>query len=129
MARLLLAAFIISFVFPLNIIAAPPSALSKPLARRYSGKATWFTPDTGACGDTNSESDYIVAMNYKQYGQGEPCHKHVKIQNKSNGKTITAKVTDECPSCGYGSLDLSPSVFKSLGDLNTGVLPISWDWA
>jgi hypothetical protein len=39
---------------------------TRSLERRYSGKGTWFIPDTGACGDVNSKSDYIVAMNYAQ---------------------------------------------------------------
>lgn len=99
------------------------------LERRFNGKATWFIPDTGACGDVNSNDDYIVAMNYVQYGSGAPCHKVVEITNKSNNKVVKAKVTDECPSCAYGSLDLSPVTFKALGDLDTGVLPITWDWA
>jgi hypothetical protein len=30
----------------------------------------------------------------------------------------------QCPSCGYGCLDLSPSVFKALGNLEDGVLPV-----
>lgn len=30
----------------------------------------------------------------------------------------------QCPSCGWGSLDLSPETFKALGDLDTGVLPV-----
>lgn len=98
----------------------------KQLKRRFDGRATWFVPDTGACGDKNVKSDYIVAMNSHQYQGGGPCHKTVHIKNESNGKDVSAVVTDECPSCDYGSLDLSPSVFKELGDLDAGVLPISW---
>ena len=47
-------------------IGAPISERRNKLERRFSGKATWFIPDTGACGDTNSEDDYIVAMNQHQ---------------------------------------------------------------
>lgn len=101
----------------------------QPRYSRYNGRATWFIPDTGACGDVNSKSDYIVAMNYAQYNNGSPCHKVVVIKNKANNRVVKAKVTDECPSCAYGSLDLSPAAFQALGDLDTGVLPISWSWA
>jgi hypothetical protein len=107
-----------------NCIGNPISERRNTLERRYSGKATWFIPDTGACGDTNSESDYIVAMNQpqvsdslifffvgssiilkpggkaywwfgKKYNGGAPCHKTVSITNLANGKTVKAKVTDE----------------------------------
>ncbi|KAA1098294.1 hypothetical protein PGT21_032872 [Puccinia graminis f. sp. tritici] len=109
-------------------VQAGPKETSS-LERRYSGKGTWFIPDTGACGDVNSKSDYIVAMNYAQYKNGSPCHKVVAIKNNANNKVVKAKVTDECPSCAYGSLDLSPATFEALGNLDTGVIPISWDWA
>ncbi|OAV99722.1 hypothetical protein PTTG_25271 [Puccinia triticina 1-1 BBBD Race 1] len=108
-----------------SCIGSPVSDKRSRLERRYSGKATWFIPDTGACGDVNSSSDHIVAMNHAQYQGGAPCHKTVSITNKANGKTIQAKVTDECPPCGYGSLDLSPSVFKALGNMDDGILPVS----
>lgn len=95
----------------------------------FEGRATWFYPNTGACGESDSVNDYIVAMNYPQYESGGPCYKLVKITNKSNGKVIKAKVTDLCPECAFGSLDLTPSAFKALGELDTGVLPIAWEWA
>ncbi|MBW0470078.1 hypothetical protein O181_009793 [Austropuccinia psidii MF-1] len=128
MIRILLKTLLVLVILATHIFATPSNKPNK-LKKRYSGQATWFMPDTGACGDVNSEFDYIVAMNHKQYGQGEPCHKKVKITNTLNGRTVTAMVTDECPPCGFGSLDLSPSVFKVLGALDIGVLPIIWEWA
>ncbi|OAV93436.1 hypothetical protein PTTG_01597 [Puccinia triticina 1-1 BBBD Race 1] len=132
MARLaFILAFLASFFNHALFSVSRPSRIEKTrsLERRYSGKGTWFIPNTGACGDVNSNSDYIVAMNYPQYKNGSPCHKFVVIKNKANNKVVKAKVTDECPSCAYGSLDLSPATFKALGNLDTGVIPISWHWA
>ncbi|KNZ55386.1 uncharacterized protein VP01_2699g3 [Puccinia sorghi] len=56
--------FILLAVF--GCIGFPISERRNKLDRRFSGTATWFIPDTGACGDTNSEHDYIVAMNQHQ---------------------------------------------------------------
>lgn len=122
--------FFLYFVMLLaaSCLGTPTPQEKHRLERRFDGQATWFIPDTGACGDTNSETDYIVAVNSDQYQGGESCHKMVYIQNESNGKSVRAKVTDECPPCDYGSLDLSASVFQELGDLDTGVLPISWHY-
>lgn len=62
------------------------------------------------------------------YAGGKHCGKTVKITG--NGKTITAKVADECPSCvSTGSLDLSEAAFKGLASLNAGVVSIKWSWA
>ncbi|KAH9468484.1 hypothetical protein Pst134EA_009027 [Puccinia striiformis f. sp. tritici] len=96
------------------------------LALRFTGHATYFAPGTGACGATNSGSDYIVAMNQAQYAGGSLCQKTVSIKNEASGKSVQAKVVDKCPGCAFGSLDLSPTVFSALGDMSAGVLPISW---
>ncbi|OAV89517.1 hypothetical protein PTTG_04128 [Puccinia triticina 1-1 BBBD Race 1] len=119
------------FVVLLSItscLGTPLSTWKSHLERRFSGHATYFAPGTGACGDTNSQSDFIVAMNQAQYEGGSPCHKTVSIKNEATGKTVQAKVTDECPGCGFGSLDLSPSAFQAIGNMEQGVLPISWQF-
>ncbi|KAA1075323.1 hypothetical protein PGT21_033647 [Puccinia graminis f. sp. tritici] len=85
-------------------LGAPLSPNRNHLERRFSGQATWFNPALGACGETNSESDMIVAMNQAQ--------KTVSIKNEATGKTVSAKVTDE-----------------AIGSLDQGVLPISWQFA
>jgi hypothetical protein len=59
------------------------------------------------------ESDFIVALNTPQYGGGYPgpnCFKSITISY--GGKTAQAKIMDQCPSCGYGDLDLSRSLFN-----------------
>ena len=44
----------------------------------------------------------------------------------TNWNLIITKNLDACPECKYGDLDLTPPVFKALGDLDTGILKISW---
>jgi predicted RNA-binding Zn-ribbon protein involved in translation (DUF1610 family) len=59
------------------------------------------------------ESDYIVALNTAQYGSGYPgpnCGRSITISY--GGKTAQATIMDQCPSCGYGDLDLSRSLFN-----------------
>lgn len=71
----------------------------------------------------------IVAMNSPMVNGGAHCGQWVNIKNTANGKTVTAKVADECPGCGYGSLDLSLGAFAAIGNYDTGVLPITWSFA
>ncbi len=50
---------------------------------------------SGACGETNVESDYIVALNANQFGTGYPgpnCFKTITM--KYNGKKVIAKIMD-----------------------------------
>ncbi|KAF9910302.1 hypothetical protein EC991_006801 [Linnemannia zychae] len=117
--------------------AAPVNATAEPevkaAASNYNGKATWFTDSYGSCNyHWNGYNENIVALNAHQMGSqswGNPeCNKRVHIRNKSNGKTVEARIVDTCPGdqCAYGSLDLSPKAFKSIGDLDTGILDIEW---
>lgn len=104
--------------------------------RKFHGKGTWFIPSTeggsqGACGDYNEDDDMIVAMNKAQYGkmskESDVCGKMVRIKYKN--KTVKAKVTDACPSCDYGSLDLTQRVFRKLEkDLDVGIIKITWEF-
>ena len=72
----------------------------------------------------------------------------VKIRNTANGKTATAIVRDECMGCGSNDIgmsfiyiymmstivltvrlvDMSPSLFEELGDLDEGVLKVTWSF-
>ncbi|GAA5828136.1 hypothetical protein JCM11251_002607 [Rhodosporidiobolus azoricus] len=96
----------------------------------YSGKGTYFyqNGNPGACGVWNKDSTYLVALQSSMYSGGKHCGKNVRIS--ANGKTITAKVQDECPTCvSTGSLDLSEGAFKALSSLSAGMIDIKWTWA
>jgi len=111
------------------VVGAPIEEQAQNLAKRNSGRATYFTQggNAGACGNVNSDSAYIVAVNSAQYDSSK-CGQSVSITNTANGKSITATVADMCPGCGSGSLDLSTGAFQALGDMSAGVLPISWSY-
>ncbi|KAL8287007.1 hypothetical protein RQP46_004013 [Phenoliferia psychrophenolica] len=120
------------FLLP-AVLAAPAPVLVERAdlaARRttYSGKATYFYQEggTGACGSVNVDSAKIVALQSAFYSSAK-CGKTVVITNTANGKSVTAKVADECPGCSSKySLDLSTGAFDAIGDEDTGVLSITW---
>lgn len=95
----------------------------------YHGQATYFYQNgvAGNCGAVSSDSSYIVAVNSAQYSGS--CGRSVRITNTNTGESITARCADQCPSCGYGSLDLSVGAFSALSSLSNGVFPIAWSWA
>jgi len=116
------------------LVAAPAlvSALATPIRRSFSGFGTWYytqTGNAGSCGSYLSDSGYTVAMNSLQYNDGM-CGKTIKIT--SNGKTAYATVQDLCPNgggnCNYGDVDMSPSLFQSFSSLDSGKIPIQWDF-
>ncbi|EGN95476.1 hypothetical protein SERLA73DRAFT_76576 [Serpula lacrymans var. lacrymans S7.3] len=95
------------------------------LQKRFSNaRFTFFADGLGACGITNSPSDFIVALNSEQYGNGEYCFQMITITY--NGITNQAQITDECPGCPYGGLDFSQGLFQAFADISQGVLYGTW---
>ncbi|KAF5365618.1 hypothetical protein D9758_003187 [Tetrapyrgos nigripes] len=96
--------------------------------KRFDGtRWTFYDVGLGACGKTNTENDFIVALNTPQYGSGFPgpnCFKSITMSY--NGKTTNAVIMDECPGCPYGGLDLSRGLFKFFAPESEGVLTGNW---
>ncbi|KAJ9477511.1 Expansin [Pseudozyma hubeiensis] len=116
-----------------NVLAlalAVAGASAAPIVKRSSGQATYYAAGLGACGWTNSGSDFIVAMNAPEWDGGANCGKMITITNNQNGNTQQAQVVDLCPGCSWGSLDMSTSLFSALnnGNMDAGVFPISWSY-
>ncbi|OCH95592.1 hypothetical protein OBBRIDRAFT_767414 [Obba rivulosa] len=90
---------------------------------------TFYETGLGACGQTNTDSDFIVALNTPQYGNSYPgpnCFRQITIT--ANGKTTTATIMDECPGCPYMGLDMSPGLFSFFADESVGVLTGTWSY-
>jgi len=95
----------------------------------YSGTATWFEVGLGACGFTDQDSDFIVALASPNWGGGSHCNQKLQITNSKNKRTQTATVRDLCPGCSSGDLDMSPSLFEALADdLGLGVFEMTWNY-
>ncbi|CAN6282657.1 unnamed protein product [Urochloa humidicola] len=93
-----------------------------------------------SCTDSFFEDDVkVVALSTGWFDGRSRCKKNIVIQ-AANGRSVTAKVVDECdslhgcddehnfePPCANNIVDGSPAVWKALG-LNTddGEVPITW---
>ncbi|KAJ8473488.1 hypothetical protein ONZ51_g7841 [Trametes cubensis] len=83
------------------------------------------TGQDDACGSLDHDSDYIVALNIHDWDNGAHCYKDIVIEYA--GQKLNAKITDECPGCPPGGLDLTPALFTALaGSTDPGVLTGSW---
>ncbi|KAI9504903.1 RlpA-like double-psi beta-barrel-protein domain-containing protein-containing protein [Coemansia spiralis] len=98
----------------------------------FSGDGTYYTPGLGSCGKTNTESDLIAAINAPQYGtnanpnSAPVCGKCALVKGPNGQVKVT--ITDRCPVCKSGDLDLSPAAFTQIGDLNAGRISITWSF-
>nr|GAT43959.1 predicted protein [Mycena chlorophos] len=132
---------------PLALASHGPSANHHDLAKRhnnevhevhdfnltrrqsYSGaRWTYYSAGLGACGQTNGDGDFIVALNQDTFGYSYPseyCWK--KIQMEYNGKSTQATIMDSCPGCPSPSgLDLTPGLFSYFADQSEGVIYGTW---
>ncbi|KAI1803983.1 RlpA-like double-psi beta-barrel-protein domain-containing protein-containing protein [Daldinia bambusicola] len=97
-------------------------------AAAFNGDMTYYTPGLGSCGQTDAETDPVVALSPSQYTlDPQACGKQIQIHY--NNQTTTAKVADKCPECSPGSIDVSPAVFKILAPMTAGRIQIEWDYA
>ncbi|KAK3828741.1 MAG: RlpA-like double-psi beta-barrel-protein domain-containing protein-containing protein [Benniella sp.] len=94
----------------------------------YSGRGTWFTDKSGSCGVSFDTNDMIAAVNEAQMGRNTKCG--MKIRVNYQGKSVTVKVVDTCPSryCSSGALDLSQAAFKRLAPLDKGEIYVKWEF-
>ncbi|CEP13372.1 hypothetical protein [Parasitella parasitica] len=123
---LLLAAncFLFASSAPLDRRILKASKLLKGVkGKLFSGSGTYYQVGSGSCGQHDTNSELVVAMNKAQMENGSNpnnnprCDKMVTITGDKG--TVTAKVVDTCPSCA--------NAFKKVcGDLAEGVCNISW---
>jgi expansin (peptidoglycan-binding protein) len=101
--------------------AAPPSTSASK------GKATFYdlAGGTGNCSFAASPADGLfVALGPSQYSAGAACGTYLDVTGPK-GK-VRVKVTDQCPECAPGHLDLSRKAFKKIGAEVDGIIPITY---
>jgi hypothetical protein len=97
----------------------------------YNGKSTFYYNENnapGSCGFGFSDSEFIAALSGDMMkGYKAPyCNRLARVEYK--GKSITVKIVDTCPTCENTSLDLSPTAFRALEDLDVGLIDIKWEF-
>ncbi|UXY26918.1 expansin EXLX1 family cellulose-binding protein [Streptomyces sp. HUAS TT20] len=112
---------------------ARPASGAAPLAGRikpgvtYSGLATHYDAGdgNGACLYGPSRDLMIAAMNHTDYETSKACGAYVQVRG-AGGASVTVRVTNECPECAPGQLDLSEQAFAKLAALSAGRIPVTW---
>ncbi|CAG8772810.1 26414_t:CDS:1 [Gigaspora margarita] len=98
------------------------------LVKRESGDVTFYDVGLGACGKTNSNSDFICALSRDDFGsspggnsnKNPNCGKQITIN--CGGKSVDVTVVDLCEGCSAGDADLSPAAFNELAKPSAGRL-------
>ncbi|MFI6699364.1 RlpA-like double-psi beta-barrel domain-containing protein [Streptomyces sp. NPDC050509] len=110
--------------------AAPAAAA--PSDARATGQATWYNTGLGACGWFNNDSELVVAISTTLYGNhpnpnnSPQCGRQIRVNGPLG--SVVVRVVDKCMGCATNDVDLSPTAFSRIGDLNAGRINVSWDW-
>ena len=102
--------------------AAPPSG-----GTVRTGKATFYDlgGGTGNCSFASVPADGLfVALGKSDYSEAGACGSYLDVTGPK-GK-VRVKVTDSCPECAPGHLDLSRAAFKKIADEVQGLVPITF---
>lgn len=110
--------------------AAPPvtqdAAVDAGQVQTFSGDATYYIANgTGACGQAITNSQLVAALNGSQYSKAN-CGRCAAVKGPLG--TVTVKIMDKCPGCGFGDLDLSQTAFEKIAKLSDGRVKVTWNF-
>ncbi|EHK49370.1 uncharacterized protein TrAtP1_000094 [Trichoderma atroviride] len=107
--------------------SAAPTEPETRAAALFTGSMTYYEVGLGACGQTNSDSELVVAVSHSLYDREHPCGRNIRIHYE--GRSVDVKVVDRCTGCAEDDLDLSPTAFQQvIGPLSIGRATATWEW-
>jgi expansin (peptidoglycan-binding protein) len=112
--------------------AVPPSggsnASTSPsavLGSTHSGEGTYYDAvDQGTCMLGLAADHMTAAMNAPDYAGAAVCGEYAQVTGPKG--QVTVRISDVCPECRTGDLDLSAEAFALIADPVAGRVPITW---
>src|SRR5580693_8584865 len=93
-----------------------------------SGEATHYELAAGGMGNCSYPSppagQLYVALSPAEYGAAAACGSYLQVTGPDG--SVTVEVTDQCPECQAGHIDLSEQAFARIAPLNAGLVPVSY---
>lgn len=127
-----------------------PSSSSEDLplpssSETFTGELTYYQPGLGACGETSTDSDFIVSLSYILFDAAGSSTNNGGNSNDNPlcGQTLRAtryneevgaersvdlRVVDRCTGCAVDDLDTSLGAFERLAPSASGRVSVSWAW-
>jgi expansin (peptidoglycan-binding protein) len=92
----------------------------------HTGEATFYGGDGSGncCFPATPNNRMIGAMNNTDYDESYSCGACVEVTGPSG--TIDIRITDQCPECKPGDIDLSDTAFAKIAAPERGRVSISW---
>ncbi|RHY43185.1 hypothetical protein DYB38_002971 [Aphanomyces astaci] len=125
----------------LHIFVATAGLCSIGVTSAFTGIATTYGPPDGESPQGGNcammkwlplAPQFHVAINDNQYDTGANCGRCVSVTcvdaRCQSKRTVLGQVTDRCPECSQGDLDMSLPMFQQVTGFTTDRLAISWEF-
>ncbi len=106
--------------------ASPPAAATPVDVVPGDGKATHYdSVDGGNCSLPSAPADHLdVALSHVEYGTADACGGYLDVVGPEG--SVRVLITNQCPECPVGHIDLSRPAFDRVGRLEAGEIPVSY---
>ncbi|MET7396524.1 expansin EXLX1 family cellulose-binding protein [Dactylosporangium sp. NPDC005572] len=106
-------------------LVAQSSGAACAAAAATTGQATYYAADGGGnCSFDQVSNPLVVALGNAEYKAGAACGGYLDVKGPKG--TVRVKVTDRCPECPAGHIDLSKQAFAKIGDVSAGVIKVTY---
>jgi expansin len=106
-------------------LVAQASGAACAAAAAISGQATFYAADGGGnCSFDPVENPMVVALGNAEYRAAAACGGYLDVKGPKG--TVRVKVTDRCPECAAGHIDLGRQAFAKIADTNAGIVNITY---
>jgi expansin (peptidoglycan-binding protein) len=125
---MLLRVLIIHIVFVGYIISTIQAQNNCIEQQLFKGDGTYYgATGAGNCSfDQGTNNLMVGAMNREQYNGSNACGMCATVKGPKG--TVEILITDQCPECKWGDIDLSEQAFEKIADKIAGRVPIEWKY-
>jgi len=121
----------VAAAFALALLAAGAAGAGAPEAGcpgaiTGTGEATFYTEiESNACNLPVAAGDLVAAFTDDDFAGSAACGRCLRVSGPLGSVVVT--VTDLCPGCSPGDVDLSPDAFAAIADPLDGRVDVSWE--
>jgi len=110
----------------LGTAVVPAAGASRVEVVPGSGMATYYdSVDGGNCGLPGAPADHLdVALSHVEYGTADACGGYLDVTGP-NG-SVRVLITNQCPECEVGHIDLSKTAFARIGPMEAGEIDVTY---
>jgi expansin (peptidoglycan-binding protein) len=119
------AGVVVAGVATVALVAQASGAACAAVVGPASGQATYYAADGGGnCSFDKVAEPLVVALGNAEYQSGAACGGYLDVKGPKG--SVRVKITDRCPECAAGHLDLSKQAFAKIGVINDGIIKVSY---